>query len=71
MGEVDVWTAFSQTIISFNLKKNKKKYCMYAQILNQAIFEFNIHVVHRNSKMKQASEFHLLPIFQFNTTVNI
>lgn len=44
---------------------------MYAQILNQAIFEFNIHVVHRNSKMKQASEFHLLPIFQFNTTVNI
>lgn len=43
---------------------------MYAQILNQAIFEFNIHVVHRNSKMKQASEFHLLPIFQFNTTVN-
>lgn len=31
MGEVDVWTAFSQTIISFHLKKTKKKHiaCMH------------------------------------------
>lgn len=67
MGEVDVWTAFSQTIISIN----HKEYCMYAQILNQAIFEFNIHVMHRNSKMKKASEFHLssnsIPLWTLET----
>lgn len=46
---------FPPTIISFNCKKYTYMYCMYAQVLNQPILEFNIHIVHRNGKNKPQS----------------